>query len=151
MCCDPTDLNIALYSRNGQDYFKLRKNMSTKITPRFFLIFRFVTDVEHEPLKLFRNGKVNERLLQPQIFIPDTVWQNQHSQFVNMQLSLSLIFLLKIVKILSRDLSESERNARALFVQRLLSKSRISEGRVKLVGGPHPYEGEPLLIEPDVP
>lgn len=65
---------------------------------------------------------------------------------MKVNLSVSLFFLMKIIRILGRDLSESERNSRAQFVQRLLNQNRISEGRLKLVGGANRYEGKCYLL-----
>lgn len=52
--------------------------------------------------------------------------------------------LLITVQVFSRDVNETERAARASFVQRLLNKYSPFEDRVRLVGGPNRFEGKPF-------
>nr|XP_026498774.1 lysyl oxidase homolog 2 [Vanessa tameamea]XP_026498775.1 lysyl oxidase homolog 2 [Vanessa tameamea] len=52
-----------------------------------------------------------------------------------------IIMFIQFVVILSRDVSESERGTRAAFIQRLLNKQKILEGRFKLLGGSNIFEG----------
>ncbi|CAK1540979.1 unnamed protein product [Leptosia nina] len=40
-----------------------------------------------------------------------------------------------------KDLSENERNIRAVFIQKILNKQKHFEGRIKLVGGSDKFEG----------
>ncbi|XP_026754306.2 lysyl oxidase homolog 2B [Galleria mellonella] len=54
---------------------------------------------------------------------------------------LLMCVMIKTVGVLSKDLSESERSARASFIQRLLNKQKYLEGRIKLIGGPTKFEG----------
>ncbi|XP_026323028.1 lysyl oxidase homolog 2 [Hyposmocoma kahamanoa] len=55
---------------------------------------------------------------------------------------LILIFLvIRTVGVLSKDLDEKERTARASFVQRLVNKHKHLEGRIRLIGGKDKYEG----------
>lgn len=56
-----------------------------------------------------------------------------------------MFLLIRTAEVLSKDLSASERANRAAFIQRLLNKDKYLEGRVKLVGGPNPYEGKRKL------
>jgi hypothetical protein len=42
---------------------------------------------------------------------------------------------------LCKDLNETERTARAAFIQRLLTKQKYLEGKIRLVGGPSDFEG----------
>lgn len=53
-----------------------------------------------------------------------------------------IILLIELTEVLCRDMSESERAARAIFIQRLLNKQKNLEGRVKLLGGETKYEGK---------
>ncbi|XP_028158080.1 lysyl oxidase homolog 2 [Ostrinia furnacalis] len=55
--------------------------------------------------------------------------------------SLALLFLIvKTVGVLSKDLDESERTLRAVFVQNLLNKRKYLEGKIRL-SGPNEFEG----------
>lgn len=58
----------------------------------------------------------------------------------NLYLLISLI-----VTALCRDLSENERSTRAAFIQKLLSKEKRMEGKVKLLGGYDQFEGKCLF------
>ncbi|KAG6451241.1 lysyl oxidase homolog 2 [Manduca sexta] len=60
---------------------------------------------------------------------------------VKLNLMLLLALLIQTVGVLSRDVSESERAARAAFVQKLLNKRKHLEGKLRLVGGADKYEG----------
>lgn len=56
---------------------------------------------------------------------------------------LILIFLvIRTAGVLSKDLDEKERTARASFVQKLLNKHKHLEGRIRLVGGKGKFEGK---------
>lgn len=58
---------------------------------------------------------------------------------------LFIFLLIRTVNVSCRDLSESERAARAAFVQRLVNKQRYLEGRVRLIGGGNKFEGKPIF------
>ncbi|XP_068625619.1 lysyl oxidase homolog 3A [Battus philenor] len=51
-----------------------------------------------------------------------------------------LIFLL-FQAVLSRDLNEDQRSARANFIQKIINRRKHLDGRIKLVGGANQYEG----------
>ncbi|XP_063369098.1 lysyl oxidase homolog 3A [Cydia amplana] len=51
------------------------------------------------------------------------------------------IIVAVLVEVTSRDFNDTERAARAAFVQRLLNKQKLAEGRLRLVGGPNQFEG----------
>lgn len=64
--------------------------------------------------------------------------------FMNTKVNLLIIIFLAIknVGVSSKDLDETERSERALFVQRLLNKNKHLEGRIRLIGGRDKFEGE---------
>lgn len=59
-----------------------------------------------------------------------------------MNLIVLIVLLIRTVRVLSKDLSESERSLRAEFIQKLLNKKSKLEGKIKLLGGPSNYEGK---------
>ncbi|KAL4708580.1 hypothetical protein ACJJTC_014188 [Scirpophaga incertulas] len=60
---------------------------------------------------------------------------------LNLYIVVTLLYLLKSTDVTCKELSESERAARAAFVQRLLNKRKHLEGKIRLVGGSSEYEG----------
>lgn len=61
--------------------------------------------------------------------------------YIKLKSIVLFLVILKTVQVLCRDLSENERATRAAFIQRLLNKQKVLEGRIKLVGGGNKYEG----------
>lgn len=62
----------------------------------------------------------------------------------NFELSLIIVIvflLIRTVGVLSKDLNEKERTARASFIQKLLNTQKNLEGRIRLVGGRNKFEG----------
>lgn len=65
-------------------------------------------------------------------------------KFISIKVNLLILAFLVIrtVGVLSKDLDEKERTARASFVQKLLNKHKHLEGRIRLVGGKGKFDGK---------
>lgn len=65
-----------------------------------------------------------------------------------MNVKLSIFLLLPVV--LSRDLNEAQRAARAKFIQKIVNTRKHLEGKIKLIGGANESEGNFMLFPSDV-